>query len=142
MKDRGKTMKYSILIPSLIVSLLLISQIGVFSSYQKSTDKVANIAHQMRDIGSYCQTVSSAEMKKKRLQFLNDNKGATIEDLIGAIEMKIDGQDIISLLDSFNCDVCKEYADSVRLDYSRGSRAIKNNFGSTSIETVMYWRLL
>ncbi len=96
----------------------------------------------MHAIASSCQALSSEEMKAKRLQFLNDNKDATVEDLVKAIETKIDGQDVIALLDSFNCDACKQYADSVKTDYDKGTRAIKNNFGSTSIETVMYWRLL
>lgn len=135
-------MKYLIILASLILSLLLMIQQGVFSPQQDNGDKVVTIAREMRDIASHCQTLSSEEMKAKRLQFLKNNKSATIENLIEAIETKIEGKDIIAFLDSFNCDVCKEYADSIKTDHERGNRAIKNNFGGTSIETVMYWRLL
>lgn len=126
----------------LTLFLLIGVQTGIFSPCQANTDKVTDIAQQMFYIAPDCQKLSSEEMKARRLQFLNSNKDATINDLVKAIEIKIDGQDIIELLDSFNCDVCTEYADSVRSDHSRGSRAIKRNFGDTSIETVMYWRLL
>lgn len=135
-------MKYIIILASLIISLFLIIQRGIFSPQYDNENNVIKIAREMRDVASCCQTLSSEEMKAKRLQFLKNNKLATIEDLINAIETKIDGQDIVTFLDSFKCDVCKEYAQSIKTDYERGNRAIKNNFGGTSIETVMYWRLL
>lgn len=135
-------MKYLIILVSLIISFLLVIHKGAFLPPRDHGDKIVKIAREIHGIASCCQILSSEEMKAKRLQFLNDNKDVTIEDLVKAIEAKIDGQDIIALLDSFNCDVCKEYADSVKTDYDKGIRAIKNNFGSTSIEMVMYWRLL
>ena len=121
---------------------MLLMQRGVFSPQHDNGNTVIKIAREMREVALCCQTASSEEMKAKRLQFLKNNNSATIEDLVKAIETKIDGKDVIAYLDSFDCDVCKEYADSIKTDYERGNRAIKNNFGDTSIETVMYWRLL
>lgn len=135
-------MKYLIILASLIISFLLVIHKGAFLPPRDHADRIVKIAREMHGIASCCQTLSFEEMKAKRLQFLNDNKDATIEDLVKAIETKIDDQDVIALLDLFNCDVCKQYADSVKTDYDKGNRAIKNNFGNTSIETVMYWRLL
>lgn len=136
-------MKYIFISASLIaIAFLFLIQRGIFSPQRDNGDIVIKIAREMREVASCCQTASSKEMKTKRFEFLKNNKSATIEDLIKAIETKIDGKDIIAFLDSFNCDICKEYAESIKTDHERGNRAIKNNFGSTSIETVMYWRLL
>jgi hypothetical protein len=136
-------MKY-ILVPASLIAIvfLFLMQRGVFSPHRDGGDVVIKIAREMREVASCCQTASSEEMKTKRLQFLKNNKSATIDDLMKAIETKVDGKDVIAYLDSFNSDVCKEYAQSIKTDYERGNRAIKNNFGDTSIETVMYWRLL
>lgn len=135
-------MKYIIIIASLVFSLFLIIQRGVFLPQHDNGDNVIKIAREMREVASCCQALSSEEVITKRLQFLKNNKSATIDDLMQAVETKIDGKDILTYLDSFNCDVCKEYAESIKIDYEKGKRAIQNNFGSTSIETVMYWRLL
>ena len=81
-------------------------------------------------------------MKERRLAFLNDNKDATIEELIQAIEMQLDGQDIITLLKSFKCDVCDEYAASIVSDHSRGDWAIKNGKGNTTVKTLLWWGFL
>lgn len=127
---------------TIIVLFLLGLQIGNPIFGKNYSDRAKKIARKMRDIGSICSKLSSKEMKEKRLEFLNGSKDATIQDLIDAIEVEIEGQNIIDYLRSFNCDVCNEYALSVETDYGRGSRAINNNWGDTSIETVMYWRLL
>jgi hypothetical protein len=118
-------------------------KMGVFSPRQHNTnDKVVKIAREMRDVALCCRMLSSEEMKAKRLQLLENNKDATIEELIKAIEIKIDGYDIISLLKSLKCDVCDEYAASVEVDHGRGLLAINKGFGDTLMETVIYWRLL
>lgn len=136
-------MKY-ILIPAsfIAIAFLLLMQRGIFSPQRDNGNTVIKIAREMREVASCCQKASSEEMKTRRLQFLKNNKPATINDLMKAIETKIDGKDVVAYLDSFDCDVGKEYAESIKTDYERGNRAIKNNFGDTSIETVMYWRLL
>lgn len=136
-------MKYILIPASLIaIAFLFLMQRTVFSPECDNGNTVIKIAREMREVASCCQTASSEEMKTKRLQFLKNNKSATIDDLMQAIKTKIDGKDVIAYLASCNGDVCKEYADSIKTDYERGNRAIKNNFGDTSIETVMYWRLL
>ena len=135
-------MKYIIMLAFLIASFALVIQQGIFSPQLGNDNAVIKIAQEMHDLALCCQTLSSEEMKEKRLQFLKNNKLATIEDLMKAIETKVNGQDVITFLDSFNCDVCKQYADSVKKDYEKGNRAIESNYGGTSIETVMYWRLL
>jgi hypothetical protein len=136
-------MKYILIPASLIaIAFLFLIQQGVFSPKGDNGNIVLKIAGEMREVAACCQTASSEEMKTKRLQFLKNNKSATIDDLMKAIETKIDGKDTIEYLASCSGDVCKEYADSIKTDYERGNRAIKNNFGDTSIETVIYWRLL
>lgn len=136
-------MKYPIIIVSILaLSALLMFKMDVFKTRKDSGDKVVKIAREIRDIALCCRVLSSEEIKAKRLQFLNNNKDATIEDLVKATEMKINGQDAVTLLKSFKCDVCNEYAASVELDYSRGLQAMDKGFGDTPIETVMYWRLL
>jgi hypothetical protein len=136
-----KTMKYQTIL-SFLAGLLLMVQLGVFSFSLEDGDKAIKIAQEMRDLAPSCTLLSSQEVKQKRLNFLNNNKDATITDLIQAIDMEIDGQTIVTLLKSFKCDVCDEYAKSVESDHSRGLRAMNRGFGDTSIETVMYWRLL
>ena len=139
----GETMKYPIIILSaLAISSLLIMYLGVFSPRYDSTDKVVTIAHQMREVAFSCRTLSSEQVQAKQQQFLNDNKTATIDDLVKAIEMHINGQNIIALLRSFKSDACDEYAASIESAYGRGNQAINKGFGTTSIETMMYWRLL
>ena len=139
-------MKYPIIIPLILsflaASLLLMLQRGVFSPRYDSADKVVKIAHQMRDFAFSCRTLSSEQVQAKQQQFLNDNKTATIDDLVKAIEMHISGQSIITLLKLFKSDACDEYAASIELAYGRGQQAINKGFGGTSIETMMYWRLL
>jgi len=117
-------------------------QLGVFSPRYDSADKVAKIAHQMRDVAFSCRMLSSEQVQAQQQQFLNDNKTATIDDLVKAIEMQINGQNIITLLRSFKSDACDEYAASIESAYGRGQQAINKGFGGTSIETMMYWRLL
>jgi hypothetical protein len=104
--------------------------------------KVKEIAQEMRVIGLECHTFTSAEMKQKRLQFLNNNKDASIEDLIQAIEMEIDKQNIIALLKIFDSVVCKEYIASIQRDYDRGIWAIDNGYGYMKIERLLYWGML
>lgn len=140
----GKTMKYPIIILSAVaLSCLLMFKIGVFTPRQHDNgDSVAIIAREMRDVALCCRTLSCEEVKAKRLEFLNNNKDATIADLVKAIEMEFGGQNIISLLKSLKSDASDEYAASLESAHSRGLQAIDRGFGDTVIETLMYWRLL
>jgi hypothetical protein len=137
-------MKYPVIILSTVaLSCLLMLKMGVFAPRQHDNgDTVAKIAREMRDVALSCRTLSCEEVKAKRSEFLNNNKDATIADLVKAIEMKLGGQDIISLLKSLRIDACNEYAESLESAHSRGLQAINRGFGDTSIETLMYWRLL
>lgn len=85
-----------------------------------STDnqkKFEAIAHEIHAIAPQCKTSSIAEMKALRLQFLQKHKHATAKDLFKALTMQIDGYDIISLLRSYDGEVCEECADIIAADY-------------------------
>jgi len=130
-------MKYPTILSFLVVSLLLIVQSSIFSSNIDAGDKAIKIAQEMRDIAPSCTLLSSQEMKQKRLDFLNNNKDATITDLIAAIDLAIDDQNIVTLLKSFKCDVCDEYAKSVESDYYWGSKAIFARYGDKTVEELL-----
>lgn len=142
MQKKGDVMKYVVIAALLIISSVLIIQKVFFTSQHDSSDKAVIIAQEIRTIASDCHKLSAEEMKVQRLQFLKNNKSATISDLVNAIETKINGKDVITFLNSLNGAVCKEYADSIKKDYEKGKKAIENNYGGTSLETVMYWRLI
>lgn len=137
-------MKYPMTILSIIgLSCLFMLKMGVFAPRQHDNgDNITKIAYEIRDVALCCRTLSSEEVKAKRLEFLNNNKDATIAEFVKAIEMELGGQDIISLLKSLRTDACDEYAASLESAHCRGLQAIDRGFGDTVIETLMYWRLL
>lgn len=126
-----------------IVSIcLLIAQTNSCLFGKIDSNKVKKIAHQMSVIGPECRYLSSKEMKKRRLLFLNNNKDATIAELVQAIDMPVNGHDIVTLLKSFQCKVCNEYAASIAHDRSRGVWALEHGKGETTVETLLWWGFL
>lgn len=105
-----------------------------------ASHRVIKIAQEMSEVGPECRFRSSEEMQKRRLEFLNANKDATIAELVRAIEEPINGHDIRTLLRSFKCEVCDEYAASIDSDYERGLTA--GYFDWVSVDTLLSRGLL
>jgi hypothetical protein len=130
-------MKYPIIVSILAISLFAAVRMGVFSPSQAHADKIVTIAQQMHKTASLCKSISSQEMEKRRLQILNDNQDATLTELLKAIEMEIDGTDVLRLLKSFKCDACDEYAKSVEYGHTWGKRGIKLGYGDMLIKDLL-----
>jgi len=119
---------------------LFIAQMSSLVFGQVDLHKVAKIAQEMSQIGPECRFLSSEAMQARRLDFLQNNKTATIAELVGAIEEPINGQDIRTLLRSFKCEICDEYAASIDSDYQRGIGA--GYFSWVTVETLLSRGLL
>jgi hypothetical protein len=141
----GKTMKYPIKCSFLTLFLAVAVQTGVFSPCQANMDRATDIAQQMCDIAPDCKRLSSEAMKARRLEFLNNNKDATIRELVKAIDLEVDGVAIRTRLKSYNCAVCNEYYRSVEDDYNWELRAMDNwykDFGDTTVEYLLEKKFL
>jgi hypothetical protein len=132
-------MKYIIMSLFLLITQLNSLAFGQTNSHIDS-HKVTKIALEMSQIGPECQFLPSEAMQARRLDFLKNNKDATISELVRAIDKPIDGQDIRTRLRSFNRDVCDEYAASIDSDYQRGLTA--GYFDWITVETLLARGLL
>lgn len=103
----------------------------------KDRNTIEKIAHEMHTLASQCKKMSLDEMKVQRLQFLHNNKNATAADLVNAIEMKIDGYDIITLLRSSDAEVCQKCADIITADYELGRDAVDWWCGGITLARAM-----
>jgi len=105
--------------------------------YANQNEVVEKIARQMHTSARDCEKLSSDEMAHRRLQFLNENKDATAAELVKAIEMKIDGQDIMTLFRSLNGRVCEKCTAKMKSDYDLGRFAVNWYLGNTLIAEAM-----
>ena len=123
--------------------LLFVLVVSAYSALFCDDARILNIAQQMRDLAPQCQYLSSEEMRKVRREFLENNKNATVEDLVNAIDRPIDGDNIIDYFRSFGpYSVCEEHTQLLQDDKRRGERGIYVGKGKTTIDTLLYWRLL
>lgn len=130
-------MKYPIIVSILAISLFVAVRMGVFSPSRTHTNRIVTIAHQMHKMASLCKSLSSQEIEKRRLQILNENQDATLTELVQAIEMEINGTDILALLKSFKCDACDEYAKSIEYGHVWGKRGIRLGYGDMLIKDLL-----
>lgn len=100
---------------AIILFPMIIQATILFSESDQKTIEI--IAHEIHAIAPQCKTNSIAAMKNQRLQFLQKHKNATAKDLFKALTMKIEGHDILTLLRSYDGDVCQECADIIAGDY-------------------------
>ena len=119
------------------VRILLVVMMPYFLCCATDNEKVQVIAQEMHGFGRCCQNESLERMKELRLQFLNNNKSATVKQLIDAINTPVDGKDIISLLREADGDVCRQCADLIAQDKELGEGAIAIYLGWLTIGTAM-----
>ena len=123
--------------------LLFAFMLRCYSAILCDDTRILDIAQQMRALAPQCQYLSSEAMRKVRRQFLENNKNATIEDLVGAIDTVIDNQNIIDYFRSFGShSVCEEHIQLLLNDKPRGARGIYAGKGKTTIDTLLYCRFL
>ena len=123
-----------------MILLPIIAQASIlFSVGDHNTIEI--IAHEIHAIAPQCKTRSITEMKAQRLQFLQKYKNATAKDLFKALTLKIDGYDIISLLRSYDGEVCEECADIIAGDYELADDVVNwwggNVTGEITLERAM-----
>ena len=84
--------------------------------------RVMDIARQMHTLAPQCTYFSSEEMRKVRIKFLEENRDASLEQLLDALDMPFeDHEDIISYFRSLGGAVCNEHAGLLTDDKGRGS---------------------
>lgn len=117
---------------------LFILMISCYSAiFSEKDPRVIQIAQQMRDLAPQCQYLSPEAMIAVRRKFLENNRDATIAQLVDSIDTFVDGKDIISYFRSFDGSVCQEHALLLMQDKERGIRAINRWLGSVSVGTAI-----